>query len=323
MRVLVTGAAGYIGSHVARALQEGGHEVVRLDRLSTGRKDLAGGEPLVRASILDAGRVREALQGCDAVAHLAGSALVSESVAKPIDYWRNNLVGGLVLAEEMVAAGVKSLVFASTCAVYGIPHQVPIDEDAPKAPISPYGQSKLAFERLLADVRTAHGLRSVSLRFFNAAGAHERGDIGELHDPETHIIPLVLRAIAGRSEGFTLCGNDFPTEDGTCVRDYVDVRDLARAHVLALQALHEGREDLPPAMNLGQGVGFSNMAVIRTCEEVTGRKAPLAIGPRRAGDPPALVARADRAREALRWTPKHDLRAMVETAWKFMTGPHG
>lgn len=322
MKVLVTGGAGYIGSHVARALSERGHDVVRIDRLSAGRPNVASGESLVKASILDQSLLRDALKGCDAVAHLAGSALVSESVARPIDYWRNNLVGGLVLVEQMLAQDIRSLVFASTCAVYGIPETVPIDEDAAKAPISPYGQSKLSFERLLHDVRAAHGFESISLRFFNAAGAHERGDIGELHDPETHIIPLVLQAIAGRREGFTLCGNDFPTPDGTCVRDYVDVRDLAHAHVLALEALHEKRE-MPPAINLGQGVGFSNMQVIRTCEEVTGRAAPVTIGPRRQGDPPALVARADRARDLLKWRPKHDLKAMVETAWKFMTGPAG
>lgn len=319
MKVMVTGGAGYIGSHVARALEEAGHEVVRFDRLSTGRIELAAGRPLVRASLLDAAAVRDALRGCDAVAHLAGSALVGESVARPTEYWRNNLVAGLILVEEMVAQGITSMVFASSCAVYGIPERVPIAEDAPKAPISPYGQSKLAFERLLADARAAHGLRSVALRFFNAAGAHERGDIGEMHDPETHIIPLVLQAIAGRRERFMLNGDDFPTKDGTCVRDYVDVRDLARAHLMVLQAQSEGRE-LPPALNLGHGIGFSNREIIAACEDVTGKRAPVAVGPRREGDPPELVAQAGLARTALSWTPVHDLRAMVETAWRFMQG---
>lgn len=319
MRVLVTGAAGYIGSHVARALEEGGHEVIRLDRLSTGRRELAAGLPLVKASVLDAEAVREALRGCDAVAHLAASALVGESVSHPEAYWRNNLVGGLVLVEEMLAQGIQALVFASTCAVYGIPEEVPIGEDAPKAPISPYGQSKLAFERLLADVRTAHGLRSLSLRFFNAAGAHERGDIGEMHEPETHIIPLVLQAIAGRREAFTLNGDDFPTPDGTCIRDYVDVRDLAQAHVLALEGLVSGR-DLPPAVNLGHGVGLSNRQVIAACESVTGTRAPVIVGPRREGDPPELVAAAGLASSALGWRPAHGLESMVSGAWRFLQG---
>lgn len=317
MKILVTGAAGYIGSHVARALEESGHSVVRLDRLSTGRAELAGGAPLVKASVLDASAVREALRGCDAVAHLAGSALVGESVSHPEAYWRNNLVGGLVLVEEMLAQGIRAMVFASTCAVHGIPEQVPIAEDAPKAPISPYGQSKLAFERLLADVRAAHGLRSLSLRFFNAAGAHERGDIGELHEPETHIIPLVLQAIDGRRPHFQLNGDDFPTKDGTCIRDYVDVRDLAAAHVTGLEALVRGAE-LPPALNLGHGVGFSNREVIRACERVTGRSAPIVVGPRRPGDPPELVADSRLALAALGWKPRHDLDAMVEGAWRFL-----
>ena len=257
MRVMVTGAAGYIGAHVARGLVEAGHEVVRVDRGSSGRDPLAGDLPLVRASVGDADAMSRALAGCDAIAHLAGSALVGESVAQPLEYWRNNLVAGMVLVEEAVKRDIQAFVFASTCAVYGVPEIVPIDEDALKAPISPYGQSKLAFERVLADCAAAHGLRSTCLRFFNAAGAHERGDIGERHDPETHIIPLVLQAISGQRDGFTLFGDDFPTRDGTCVRDYIDVRDLATAHQVALEALVAGRE-LPAAMNLGHGVGSSN-----------------------------------------------------------------
>lgn len=317
MKVMVTGGAGYIGSHVARALEEAGHEIVRFDRLSTGRETLAGGKPLVKASLLDRDRVLEALSGCDAVAHLAGSALVGESVLRPEIYWRNNLVAGLTLVECMAETGVDKLVFASTCAVYGTPGTVPIDEDAPKDPINPYGATKLAMERLLADVRAAHGLRSVSLRFFNAAGAHERGDIGELHDPETHLVPIVLQVLAGRRDRVVIFGDDHPTPDGTCVRDYVDVRDLAAAHVLALHALERG-DDVPPALNLGHGAGHSVREVIAACERVTGRPARPAVGPRRAGDPPTLVARADRVREALGWSPRHGLEEMVASAWKFL-----
>ncbi len=318
MKVMVTGAAGYIGTHVARTLVEAGHEVVRVDRAPAERDPLAGTMPIVRASVGDAAAMDRALEGCDAIAHLAGSALVGESVERPLEYWRNNLAEGVALVEQAVRRDIRSLVFASSCAVYGIPDAVPIREDAPKAPISPYGHSKLAFERVLAASRVAHGLRSTSLRFFNAAGAHERGDIGERHEPETHIIPLVLGAIATGGT-FTLHGDDFPTSDGTCVRDYIDVRDLARAHVLALDALAAG-SDLPEAMNLGHGKGSTNREVIAACEEVTGSAVRVAVGPRRAGDPPALVAHAQLARQALGFEPRHALRDMVSSAWRFMQG---
>lgn len=319
MRVLVTGAAGYIGSHVARALEESGHEAVRLDDLSTGHESLAAGRPLLRVSLHDRRRLAQALRGCEAVAHLAGSALVPESVAKPELYWRNNLGAGLSLVEEMLGQGIPRLVFSSTCAVYGVPANVPIDEDAPHAPVSPYGASKAAFERVLADVGAAHDLRSISFRFFNAAGAHEAGDIGEIHDPETHLIPIVLDVAAGRREALTIHGSDYDTPDGTCVRDYVDVRDIARAHVVALEALESGRST-GGTFNLGHGRGHSVLEVVRACEAVTGRRIPFENGPRRPGDPPRLIASVDRVRHALGWSARHDLPAMVETAWRFANG---
>jgi len=318
MKVLVTGAAGYIGSHVSRALEEAAHEVVRLDDFSTGHERLLAGRPCVRASILDAEAIDDALRGCDAVAHLAGSALVPESVARPEKYWRNNLAGGLVLVERMLAAGVRRLVFASTCAVYGIPARVPIDEDAPHAPVSPYGASKAAFERVLRDVDAAHGLRSVSLRFFNAAGCDARGDLGELHEPETHLIPLALHALRG-GRPLVVHGTDFETPDGTCVRDYVDVRDLSRAHLLALEALASGRA-IAPALNLGQGSGHSVREVLASCERVVGRPVPSSDGARRPGDPARLVARTGLATRELGWTPRHDLDDMVATTWRFLSG---
>jgi UDP-glucose-4-epimerase GalE len=317
MKVLVTGAAGYIGSHVARALEAASHEVVRLDDFSTGHERLLAGRPCVRASIHDAEALDAALRGCDAVAHLAGSALVPESVARPEKYWRNNLAGGLNLLERMLAGGVGNLVFASTCAVYGIPARVPIDDEAPHAPVSPYGASKAAFERVLREVREAHGLRSVSLRFFNAAGCDERGDIGELHEPETHLIPLAIKALRG-GRRLVVHGTDFETPDGTCVRDYVDVRDLARAHVSALDALATGRA-IPQALNLGQGRGDSVREVLAACASVAGRPVPSDDGPRRPGDPARLVAQADRARVHLGWTAQHGLHDMVATAWHFMS----
>lgn len=319
MKVLVTGAAGYIGSHVARALEESGHEAMRLDDLSTGHESLAAGRPLLRASLHDRRQVAEALRGCDAVAHLAGSALVPESVEKPELYWRNNLGAGLNLVEGMLAQGIHHLVFSSTCAVYGIPTQVPISEDAPQAPISSYGSSKAAFERLLADVGAAHSLHSISFRFFNAAGAHESGDIGEIHDPETHLIPIVLEVAAGRRKALIVHGTDYDTPDGTCVRDYVDVRDIARAHVVGLEALASGRSG-GGTFNLGHGRGHSVLEVVRTCEAVTGREIPTEMGPRRPGDPPRLIASVDRVRDALGWTARHELASMVETAWRFMEG---
>jgi UDP-glucose 4-epimerase len=217
----------------------------------------------------------------------------------------------------MLAQRISRLVFSSTCAVYGIPAEVPIGEDTPHAPITPYGASKAAFERLLLDVGAAHDLRSIVFRYFNAAGAHEAGDIGELHEPETHLVPIVLEAIAGRRDKLVVHGIDYDTADGTCERDYIDVRDIARAHVVALESLAAG-DARGGTFNLGHGRGHSVLDVVRECEAVTGRKAPVEHGPRRPGDPPRLIARVERVREALGWTARHELRSMVETAWRFM-----
>jgi UDP-glucose-4-epimerase GalE len=317
MRVLVTGAAGYIGAHVARALEEAGHAVVRFDDMSTGdERNLAGADCTV-ATVLDREAVGRALEGCDAVAHLAGAALVPESVRDPAKYWRINLAGGLTLVEEMIRHEVGAIVFSSTCAVYGVPAAVPIEEDSPHAPLTPYGASKAAFERVLADHRDAHGLKAAIFRYFNAAGAHDDGDIGEIHEPETHLIPNVLAAAAGRREALTVFGADYPTEDGTCVRDYVDVRDIARAHVLALEAMGSGRLDWLAA-NLGTGAGASVLEVLQACEEEVGRRIPFEKADRRPGDPAELVAAVTgSARELLGWEPRHDLQDMVASAWAF------
>ncbi len=317
MKVLVTGAAGYIGSAVARSLEEAGHATVRFDDLSTGdERNLAGADCVV-ASVLDRPALASALEGCDAVAHLAGAALVPESVRDPEKYWRINLAGGLSLVEAMHETGVRSIVFSSTCAVYGIPETVPIGEDLPHRPIAPYGASKAAFERVLADAHAAHGLRASIFRYFNAAGAHAGGDIGEIHDPETHLIPNVLGAATGRRDPLTVFGTDYPTPDGTCIRDYVDVRDIASAHVLAVEALGSGELDWL-AGNLGTGRGASVLEVLAACEAATGVEIPYETGPRREGDPPELVAAGGgAARERLGWEPQHGLEDMVTSAWSF------
>ncbi len=314
MRLLVTGGAGYVGGHTVRALLDAGHEVTVYDNLVYGHREslpceLEIGELADRAT-LDAlfGRGR-----FDAVLHFAAYAYVGESVTEPSKYWRNNVAAGLELLDAMRNHGVDRLVFSSTCAVYGPPTRVPIDEDERKAPESPYGESKLTFERVLASYGTAYGLRSMSLRYFNAAGARPDGSLGEDHDPETHLIPLVLRAAAGRGDNVRVFGTDYPTPDGTCIRDYVHVDDLASAHVLALDAL-----DAPgaQALNLGTGQGYSVREIIDACRTVTQRPIQVVEAERRPGDPPALYANNRRARETLGWRPRYtDAASIVRTAW--------
>src|SRR5437870_6164427 len=294
MRVLVTGGAGYIGSGVVEELLASGHTAVVYDNLYKGHRDAVHPQAeFVHADLLDSGPLREALSGVDAVVHLAAHSLVGESVQEPARYYRNNVVAGIALADAMREHGVRRLVFSSTAAVYGQPAKQPIEETDPTAPTNPYGETKLAFENALRWYSAAYDLRSISLRYFNAAGATAR--CRERHDPETHLIPLVLQAALGRMPAVTVFGDDYPTPDGTCVRDYIHVSDLARAHVLALEALAAGGASA--IYNLGSGgLGTSVREVIDVAQRITGRPVPVRIDGRRAGDPAHLVASTERAR---------------------------
>jgi UDP-arabinose 4-epimerase len=314
--VLVIGGAGYIGSHAARTLRRRGHEVVIYDNLSTGHAFLASGFELVRADIADATTLSAALRRVDSVMHFAASASVGESVENPRKYFRNNVEGGLVLLNACVDCGVRRIIFSSTCAVYGVPTKVPIPEQTPRQPVNPYGVSKLFFEQALEAYDRAYGLRFASLRYFNAAGADESGDIGELHDPENHLIPSALLAATGARPELELYGTDYPTPDGTCVRDYIHVNDLGDAHVSALEHLSGGGNSL--ALNLGTGRGYSVREVLNKIEEVAGRRVPTRIAPRRPGDPPALVADPALAEQLLRWKATRSLDEIVTTAWRWM-----
>jgi UDP-glucose 4-epimerase len=333
MRVLVTGGAGYVGSISVEALVAAGHEVTVLDDLSKGhRAAVVAGATLVEGSYGDPAGIRALLAAIpvDAVLHCAARSLVGESVADPALYYRENVAGGVTLLESLREAGVRRLVFSSTAAVYGVPESIPIREDAALAPINPYGETKRTFEGALRWYAAAYGLRSISLRYFNVAGASERN--GEVHEPETHLIPNVLAAEEGRRE-LTVFGTDYPTPDGTCIRDYIHVEDLARAHLLALEATapDDGRtagadgNAAALALNLGNGGGFSVREVLAAAEAATGRPVPYRVGPRRAGDPPVLVADAGRAREVLGWQPAHpDLTEIVASAWAWRsTHPAG
>ena len=317
MKILVVGGAGYIGSHTAHVLRRAGLEVLIYDNLSTGFEFLAKGFEMVVGDVHDNARLLEAVKQSDAVMHFAANHYVGESVVNPRKYYRNNVEGGLSLLNAVLEAGKKSIViFSSTCSVYGAPAKMPITEDSPLTPINPYGVSKVFFEQALQSYDTAYGIRYASLRYFNAAGADEGGEIGECHEPEPHLIPLTLRAAAGFGPELQVYGTDYPTPDGTCVRDYTNVVDLAEAHVKALQRLLAGNPSL--TVNLGTGQGSSVMEVISTVEEVTGKKVPRKIVPRRPGDPPALVADPARAEKLLDWKTKRSLRDSVSTAWKWM-----
>ena len=313
MKVLVTGGAGYIGSHAVRLLLARGHDVLAYDDLSAGHRAAVPEGRLLVGSVLDEGRLDEALAGVEAVLHFAAHALVGESVRDPEKYWRNNVAGTLALLAALRRAGVPRLVFSSTCATYGVPATVPITEDEPQRPINPYGSTKLAVERALREYAAAYPLGVAMLRYFNAAGASPEGGIGEDHDPETHLVPLAIAAATGRRGPLQVLGTDYPTPDGTCVRDYVHVDDLAEAHLLALEKLTPGRV---LACNLGTGRGHSVREVVRAVEEATGLKVPCADAPRREGDPAALVADAGLARSALGWRPRHaELEGIVGSAW--------
>jgi len=323
VRVLLTGGAGFIGSHGVREFLDAGHAVVVLDDLSAGhRAAVPAGVPLFVGDLADRDVVDRALHGVEAVVHFAGVLDVGESVRAPLKYWRINLQKGVALLEAMVEAGVRRMIFSSTCATYGAPREVPIDESHPQDPINPYGQSKRAFERALADLAAAGVLRAVALRYFNAAGAHPDGSLGEDHDPEIHLIPLAIDAALGRRPALTIFGDDYDTPDGTCIRDYIHVQDLAIAHLLALAALDDGQAFR--AYNLGTETGHSVREVLAAVGEVAGTAVPAAVGPRRAGDPPRLVASAGRIRSELGFKPRHSLRAVVETALRWRRGhPNG
>ena len=310
------GGAGYIGSHAARILRKRGFEVLIYDNLSTGQARLADGFELVVGDVADNKKLAQAMKRAQAVMHFAAHAYVGESVQNPRKYFRNNVEGGLALLNAALDAGVRNIIFSSTCAVYGVPATVPIPETTTREPVNPYGVTKLFFEQALEAYDAAYGMRFASLRYFNAAGADESGEIGECHDPETHLIPLALQAAAGAGPELRIFGNDYPTPDGTCVRDYIHVNDLAEAHVKALQYLIDGGKSI--AVNLGTGRGNSVQEVIAMVEQVTGEKVPRHVGPRRAGDPPELVADPNRAEKTLHWKATHSLQDIVVTAWRWM-----
>lgn len=315
-RILVTGGAGYIGSITTRLLLDSGHECIVLDTLERGYREAVDPRAtLVVGDVGDPEALKAALPGCDAVMHLAGYIEVGESQADPDKYFRNNSEAPLAMLDAMLAHGVSALVFSSTAAVYGEPSSIPITEDAATRPVNAYGESKLRFEHSL-DTYAEKGLRSTRFRYFNVAGAWPDGSLGESHRPETHIIPRVLHAMAHGEKRFEVFGDDYPTPDGTCVRDYIHVVDLAHAHLLGLERLAGGGAG--GVFNLGNGLGFSNREVVAACADVTGRTVDIAIGPRREGDPAVLVASSDKVRAELGWSPRHtDLSGIVADAWRW------
>ena len=317
MKVLVTGGAGYVGSHAAQALVDAGHEVRVLDDLSRGHREaIPPGVPLVTGRVGDPAACERALAGVDGVLHFAALMSVAESMRDPAAYWRVNVGEGLVLLEAMARQNVRRIVFSSTCAVYGVPVGTPIAEDHPQDPISPYGGSKRAFERALLDCSRTGSLRAIALRYFNAAGCDPGGVRGEDHRPvEEHLVPLAVDAALGHRPALTVHGDDYDTPDGTCVRDFIHVTDLARAHVLALTAVDRG--DAFQAVNLGSETGHSVRQVVQAVERIAGRPVPVRVGPRRPGDPPRLVASAARAREVLGFRPGLDLDDIVRTTLRW------
>jgi UDP-glucose-4-epimerase GalE len=315
MRVLVTGGAGYIGSHCARVLARRGHDVVIYDNLSTGHKFLAGNLLLIVGDIGDERQITAALDGMDAVMHFAAHSIVPESVTNPRKYFDNNVRKGLVLLNAAQDRGIRKFIFSSTAAVYGIPEQGLIVEEAPQRPVNPYGLSKLSFEHALQGYDLGYGLRFMSLRYFNAAGADESGEIGELHSPETHLIPNALAAAAGLRPELQIFGDDYPTPDGTCVRDYIHVSDLADAHALALESLASGGDSA--VLNLGTGKGSSVREVVAAVEAVTGKRLPHKVVGRRPGDPAMLVADPSRAQSRLGWKASRSLHDMIASSWNF------
>jgi UDP-glucose 4-epimerase len=325
--ILVTGGAGYIGSHAVLALKRAGYGVVVLDNLVYGHRDLV--EKVLQVELIVGDTNDRALldelfstHNIAAVMHFSAYAYVGESVTDPDKYYRNNVIGTLTLLEAMLAASVKQFVFSSTCATYGVPQNVPIPEDHPQNPINPYGATKLMVERIISDFDVAYGLKSVMFRYFNAAGADPSGLLGEDHNPETHLIPLVIMTALGKRESVSIFGTDYPTPDGTCVRDYIHVTDLADAHVLGLEYLLQGGDTA--VFNLGNGNGFSVKQVIDTARMVTGRDITVVESDRRPGDPPTLVGSSDKARKILGWTPQYPaLQEIVNHAWHWHQHRHG
>ena len=318
--ILVTGGAGYIGSHTAKALARAGYRPVTYDSLVYGHRHAVKWGPFVEGDIADTAKLERVIQdeAIDAVVHFAAFAYVGESVTKPEIYFQNNVVGSLSLLDAMRHTGVKPIVFSSTCATYGMPDRMPITEDTLQRPINPYGETKLMIERALAWYGPAHDIRSVSLRYFNACGADPEGEIGEEHDPETHLIPLILDAALGKRAAIDVYGTDYPTPDGTAVRDYIHVQDLADAHVKALAYLFDGGQTTQ--VNLGTGTGNSVREVIDAVERVTGRPVPKREVARRAGDPPELVADPSKANSLLGWKPQmSDIDSIIRTAWAWHT----
>lgn len=321
--ILVTGGAGYIGSHTCKALHQAGYTPVTYDNLVYGHENAVKWGPLEKGDLLDGKRLDQVFEiyHPSAVMHFAAYAYVGESIVKPGKYYRNNVVGSLTLLEAMRDHRVDKLVFSSTCATYGIPDNLPITEEQAQNPINPYGSSKLMIERMLRDFDVAHNLKSISLRYFNAAGADPELETGEEHDPETHLIPLLLDVALGDRPHITIFGDDYETDDGTCIRDYIHVADLASAHLLALKKLESPTETT--AYNLGNGKGFSVWEVINVVRDITGKDIPVRIGPRRVGDPPRLVGDASRMKRELNWTPElNDLATIVETAWEWRIKSH-
>lgn len=325
--ILVTGGAGYIGSHAVLSLQQAGYDVVVLDNLVYGHRELV--EEVLKTKLV-VGDTNDrpllddlfATHEIAAVMHFAAYAYVGESVGDPAKYYRNNVTGTLTLLEAMLAANIKKFVFSSTCATYGVPKTVPIPEEHPQAPINPYGMTKLMVERILADFHTAYDFKSVCFRYFNAAGADPEGRLGEDHNPETHLIPLVLQAALGKRDSISVFGTDYPTPDGTCIRDYIHVNDLATAHVLGLNYLLQGGDS--QAFNLGNGSGFSVKEVIEMAKTVSGREIKVVECDRRPGDPPALVGSSDKAKEILGWQSQYaDLKQIITHAWNWHQKRHG
>jgi UDP-glucose 4-epimerase len=325
MAIFVTGGAGYIGSHTVLYLKQRGEEVIVLDNLQKGHRDAVLDAKFYKGDLKDDGILDQIFNThhIDAVIHFAANSLVGESVEKPLEYYDNNVIGTYHLVKKMIEHGVKKIVFSSTAATYGNPVRVPIQEDDPTVPTNPYGDTKLAIEKMLKWADGAYGLKSVSLRYFNAAGADPEGRIGEDHTPETHLIPIVLQVALGQRDKVSIFGDDYPTEDGTCIRDYIHVMDLAEAHYLALQKLNNTNES--GVYNLGNGKGFSVKEVIETCRKVTKREIPVEIAPRRAGDPAVLIASSEKAKRELGWEPKYpSLEEIITHAWNWhKNNPNG